>query len=108
MKKFTEQQLREYWQLMKKGMRISTTMARYNISQSEAIDLYDQAEKLHNGGLRPHHYKAIQQKLNQMDDKLKRVPHYEPDRPKKIVRPPARYDNMSREDYINKYLNLDI
>lgn len=38
----------------------------------------------------------------------KRVPVYTPDPPKKKVRPPARYDNMSREDHINKYLNMDI
>lgn len=39
---------------------------------------------------------------------VQRVPHFQPDSKKKIVRPPAKYDNMSREDHINKYLNMDI
>ncbi len=108
MKQWTEQQLREYWQLMKKGMRISRTMQLYKITREEAIDLYEQAEKLHRGGLRLHQKQKLEEGTKKWQREIQRVPHFQPDAPKKIVRPPAKYDNMSREDYINKYLNMDV
>lgn len=108
MKKFTEFQLREYWRLMKKGMRISKTMELYGLTREEAIDLYDQACALHGGGLRPHHLKKMDKQQKTYVRDVQRVPHFQPDQPRKISRPPAKYDNMSREDHINKYLNMDV
>ena len=87
---YKEEFLKIVWNRVKKGAKLKDVMESYSCNKAEAIDIYDQAQKLFGYGPR----------------KEKRMPrkYIPPERKeKKFERPKAEYSNSGYFETVNRY-----
>jgi|GEM_PF-4976634 len=106
MKQFTHLEVKSFELAVKQGATTLQLMEAFDLSRSDVQSLYMKVEQekrneRNKEKIRRFRHDQIKKKLAINEN---RQTYFVPDEKKVMVRPPAKYDNLTHEERLNKFL----